>query len=127
MTGQFENRQKTISGAVASIGYSAIDFHQEAVPIKQILSDITPESVYVDIETVTGKLIKIWQVLPFATARHGPAAYILFTTPEGELLNSVVCQSVAVHKLITVIDHLPITCTPVLKTTGAGVPFLDVV
>ncbi len=124
---QCETREKVIKNAVSAINYLRVDLSRAAKPIKDILAEMTPDSISVPMIDMIGRLITVHQVIPFATDKYGPAAYVLFTTTEGELLNMIVGQSIAVHKLINVIDHLPITCTMVQRPGGISASYIDLV
>lgn len=126
MSDQFNNRKEAVNKVLAQVNVTKIDFTAKSIPLRQVLEEINPQGQKVKMKDLVGRHITVHQISPFVSAEYGPAAHVIFTTDEGELLNMIVGQAIVLPKFIMAIDRLPFDCTVTQREGGVNGFYYDV-
>lgn len=105
-------------------GITHIDLSAVARLFSEVYEEIAPQGTRVKLADIVDSQIIIHSVRPFM-GRFGQAAFVLFTSPEGELFNTVISNKVILPKLYAVRDQLPLVATVVKKGEEGANAYYD--
>lgn len=104
--------------ALAELGITRIDLKKVPRSLSSVLDEIAPTGEKVKLADVLDTEITVHSVRPFR-GQYGPAAFVIFTTSDGVLYNTVVGQKIVLAKLLAAIPYLPITMMVTKEEGGA--------
>jgi len=107
---QSPEQQEVRDMVVASVGTTSIDFKKTVKQLSKVLEELSPRGEDSKLANFIDQEITVWNVQPFL-GEYGPAAWVLFTDPQGQLFNTVIGQKIVLPKLLIAMDDLPVKCT----------------
>ena len=114
---QSPEQQEVRDMVVASVGTTSIDFKKTVKQLSKVLEELSPRGEDSKLANFIDQEITVWNVQPFL-GEYGPAAWVLFTDPQGQLFNTVIGQKIVLPKLLIAMDDLPVKC--VVKVVEGG-------
>jgi hypothetical protein len=111
---QFKTPEDFRNFALSQIGTRTLDLAAQPVNISQVLEELAPKGENTKLADVVGHNIVIHSVEPFISKKFDrPAAFVIFTTEEGELRNAIIGGQVILPKLIVCAaeNRLPVSGT----------------
>lgn len=111
--------------ALAEVGITRIDLTLLPRSIGEVLEEIAPQGAKLKKQDLADQDIVI-RSIRFFRGQYGVGAFVIGTTLEGELFNTILGNKVILSKLALVVDQLPVTARLVRKEGGQGEFYWDI-
>jgi hypothetical protein len=125
MSNQYEARPASTENAIVEVGITKVDMRAAVRKFSEVLEEIAPQGVNVKIAEMVDQTIIVRSVR-FFNGRFGPAAFVIFTDLNGELMNMIVGNKIVLPKLLIVREQLPVECKLVKKEGGSANAYFDI-
>ena len=118
---QFKKPEDFTNFALSQIGSRTIDLSATPVNISLVLEELAPKGENTKLADIVGQTIVIHSVEPFISKKFSkPAAFVIFTTEEGELRNAIIGGQVVLPKLLVCAAENRLPVSGMLTYTDMG-------
>jgi hypothetical protein len=118
---QFKKPEDFTNFALAQIGTRKLDLSATPVNISLVMEELAPKGENTKLTDVVDHTITIYSVEPFVSKKfERPAAFVIFTTEEGELRNAIIGGQVILPKLLVCAAENRLPVSGLLTYTDMG-------